>query len=57
MHQEVEFVLGTLAERNVPCAVVMAGGYGEVQDVVDIHANTVAAAARRWGAARAVALR
>jgi acetoin utilization deacetylase AcuC-like enzyme len=37
-------VFEALAARGVPVAVVMAGGYAEVDDVVDIHAATVAAA-------------
>lgn len=39
------FVLGTLAERDVPVAVVLAGGYAFRQsDTVAIHAATVAEA-------------
>ena len=37
-------VFETLARRAVPVAVVMAGGYARVEDVVDIHAATVTAA-------------
>lgn len=37
-------VFEALARRGVPVAVVMAGGYAGVEDVVDIHAATVAAA-------------
>lgn len=44
-------VLGGLEARGVPVVVVMAGGYGPVDDIVDIHATTVALAAGRGGGA------
>lgn len=47
-------VLGRCATAGVPVAVVMSGGYAkQVDDTVDIHFNTVQAAARqaaRWRA-------
>jgi len=39
-----QLVFETLAAHDVPVAVVMAGGYSPVEDVVDIHAATVGAA-------------
>ena len=37
-------VLDALSSRQIPVAVAMAGGYADrVDDVVDIHAATVAA--------------
>lgn len=42
-----ELVLGLCRERRLPVAVTMAGGYARnVEDIVDIHAATVRAAAR-----------
>lgn len=42
-----EHVLGTLAARGIPVALAMAGGYArDIEDSVEIHANTLAAAAR-----------
>jgi len=39
------YVLETLAGRDVPVAITMAGGYAEdIDDVVDIHARTIAIA-------------
>jgi hypothetical protein len=36
--------------RNVPVAIVMAGGYARnIQDTVEIHANTVIAARKIYG--------
>ena len=47
-------VLSTLADRGVPVAVVMAGGYApEVNDIVDIHAATVRVAFGVWSHAKA----
>jgi acetoin utilization deacetylase AcuC-like enzyme len=50
-------VFAWAAERGVPCAVAMAGGYNKnVETTVQIHFNTVAMAAdyaRRWQARRA----
>jgi acetoin utilization deacetylase AcuC-like enzyme len=38
-------VLETLARRDIPVAIAMAGGYAEsIEDIVDIHAATVAIA-------------
>lgn len=40
-------VLETLAARHVPVVVTMAGGYArDLEDVIDIHANTLVAARR-----------
>ena len=45
------FVFDRLAGHDIPVAVTMAGGYAEdVDDVVDIHFATVAAALERFGA-------
>jgi acetoin utilization deacetylase AcuC-like enzyme len=42
-----ELVLGTLAARGIPVAIAMAGGYArDIEDSVEIHANTVLAARR-----------
>jgi acetoin utilization deacetylase AcuC-like enzyme len=50
------FVLDTLRDAGVPVAIVMAGGYAaDVEDVVDIHFETVRLALERFGAARASA--
>jgi len=47
-----ELVLDRAAEHGVPVAVTLAGGYApDVADTVDIHAATIAAAARRVTAA------
>jgi acetoin utilization deacetylase AcuC-like enzyme len=43
-------VLDALAARGLPVAIVMAGGYAEsIDDIVDIHATTVALALARHG--------
>lgn len=48
------FVLERCASARLPVAVLMAGGYArDVRDVVDVHATTVAIAARIWDARRA----
>jgi len=40
--QRDRFVLGTLANRGIPVAIAMAGGYADdVSDIVDIHFATV----------------
>ncbi len=40
-----EFVLYSLRDRGIPVAITMAGGYGhDVDDTVEIHANTIRAA-------------
>ena len=47
-----ERVLGTLASRHIPVAIAMAGGYArDIEDSVDIHANTLRTARRIWDAA------
>jgi acetoin utilization deacetylase AcuC-like enzyme len=47
-----EMVLGTLAARAIPVAITMAGGYAlDIEDSVDIHANTIRTARRIWEAA------
>jgi acetoin utilization deacetylase AcuC-like enzyme len=39
------YVLETLASRDIPVAIAMAGGYAEdIDDIVDIHARTIAIA-------------
>ena len=44
-----EMVLGTLAARAIPVAIAMAGGYAhDIEDSVDIHANTIRTARRIW---------
>ncbi|HEX3058841.1 MAG TPA: histone deacetylase, partial [Usitatibacter sp.] len=44
-----EMVLGTLASRHIPVAIAMAGGYArDIEDSVDIHANTLRTARRIW---------
>jgi len=44
-----EMVLGTLASRRIPVAIAMAGGYArDIEDSVEIHANTIRAARRMW---------
>jgi acetoin utilization deacetylase AcuC-like enzyme len=44
-----EMVLGTLAARGIPVAITMAGGYAaDIEDSVDIHANTIRTAQRIW---------
>jgi acetoin utilization deacetylase AcuC-like enzyme len=41
------YVLQTCRDHNLPVAVVMAGGYArDIQDIVDIHVQTIAEAAR-----------
>jgi acetoin utilization deacetylase AcuC-like enzyme len=38
-------VLRSARERGIPVAIAMAGGYAHhLQDIVDIHANTIAIA-------------
>ncbi len=44
-------VLESLTRCGVPVAIVMAGGYGTVEDIVDIHATTVTTAGDYHGAA------
>jgi acetoin utilization deacetylase AcuC-like enzyme len=44
-----ERVLATLAARRIPVAIAMAGGYAsDIEDSVDIHANTIRTAKRVW---------
>lgn len=48
-------VLAAAAEKDVPVAVVMAGGYAPaVEEIARIHETTVRTAADRWEAARSV---
>jgi len=48
LKQRDELVFRHCAERNVPTTVVMAGGYApDVNDIVDIHATTIACAVER----------
>ena len=43
--QRDRYVLEALAARGVPVAIAMAGGYADdIEDIVDIHARTVAVA-------------
>ena len=45
-----EQVLATLAARGIPVAIAMAGGYArDIEDSVEIHANTIATARRLLG--------
>jgi acetoin utilization deacetylase AcuC-like enzyme len=45
-----DLVLGTLHARQIPVAIAMAGGYArDIEDSVEIHANTLLAAQARWG--------
>jgi len=47
--QRDRYVLDTLRVQGVPVAIAMAGGYAErIEDVVDIHFNTVSLALERW---------
>jgi acetoin utilization deacetylase AcuC-like enzyme len=42
-----KIVIGSARARNIPVAVVLAGGYAaEIEDTVDIHLNTVRIAQR-----------
>jgi acetoin utilization deacetylase AcuC-like enzyme len=42
-------VLGTLAARGIPAAIAMAGGYArDIDDSVEIHANTIRTARKTW---------
>lgn len=44
-----EHVLATLEARGIPVALAMAGGYArDIEDSVDIHANTIRTARRIW---------
>ena len=44
-----ERVLGTLRARGIPVALAMAGGYArDIEDSVEIHANTLSLARRIW---------
>jgi acetoin utilization deacetylase AcuC-like enzyme len=44
-----EQVLGTLRSRGIPVAMTMAGGYAhDIEDSVEIHANTINTARRTW---------
>lgn len=42
LRERDELVLGACREKKLPCAITMAGGYAaEIDDIVDIHANTI----------------
>jgi acetoin utilization deacetylase AcuC-like enzyme len=42
-------ILGTLAARGIPAAIAMAGGYArDIDDSVEIHANTIRTARETW---------
>ncbi|MEJ6001638.1 histone deacetylase family protein [Paucibacter soli] len=44
-----EFVLQALAERRIPVALAMAGGYGhDLASMLAVQLNTLAAASRAW---------
>ncbi|MCD4687018.1 MAG: histone deacetylase [Anaerolineae bacterium] len=44
-----QFVLGTCMEQGIPVAVTMSGGYAKpVQDIVDIHLQTLRIARTQW---------
>ena len=44
-----DHVLRTLAARRIPVAIAMAGGYARnIEDSVEIHANTILAAHQIW---------
>lgn len=50
--QRDRFVFDTCVRHGLPLSVAMAGGYApEVEDIVDIHAETVRLAARAAAAA------
>ena len=43
------YVLATLRALKIPVAIAMAGGYGRnIDDTVDIHAETLLTAQRTW---------
>ncbi|HBE70226.1 MAG TPA: histone deacetylase [Planctomycetaceae bacterium] len=44
LEQRDQLVFSKLANQEIPCAVVMGGGYAEIEAVARIHANTVGAA-------------
>ena len=49
LRERDRWVLSTLAEAELPTAVVMGGGYArQIKDIVDIHLGTVAEALRAW---------
>jgi len=43
-----EYVIGRLQDLGVPTTVVMGGGYAAVEDVAEIHANTIEVALRSF---------
>ena len=44
-----ELVIGTLEARGIPVAIAMAGGYArDIEDSVEIHANTILAALKTY---------
>lgn len=49
MRRRDELVLGRCRAARIPVAIAMGGGYAQdVDDIVSIHAATIAAAARLW---------
>lgn len=49
LQQRDDIVLGLCREQQIPVAIAMAGGYAEnVEDIVDIHANTIRVAVSHW---------
>jgi acetoin utilization deacetylase AcuC-like enzyme len=50
LQQRDEMVLNACHSRSLPVAIAMAGGYArDVNDTVEIHANTITAAKRIYG--------
>jgi acetoin utilization deacetylase AcuC-like enzyme len=53
-----ELVLGSARRLNIPVAVVLAGGYSpDIEDVIDVHLNTIRAAVRAQRRAPDIVLR
>jgi acetoin utilization deacetylase AcuC-like enzyme len=49
LKQRDELVLTSLRKRGVPVAIAMAGGYAQcIDDIVDIHANTIRVASEQF---------
>ena len=49
LEERDRYVLDTFCAQGLPVAIAMAGGYAErIEDVVDIHFNTVSLALERW---------
>jgi acetoin utilization deacetylase AcuC-like enzyme len=58
LRQRDEFVIGECVERNIPVAVLLAGGYAvNTDDTVTIHCNTCKAAYNLWHTSRDTACR